>query len=619
MPGVIGHRRSFSAAARILGTALLLHGLAPVFVVTDRAVSAQEEIIPLDTLHIHVGSRVSSAIPALTRSIQLLSRETIEALPARTISDLLEMATGVDVMSRSPAQSDLSLRGAGFEQVVVLVNGVRMSDPQTGHFDLDLVVPLDQVERVEILRGSASALYGADAVGGVVNVVTRGGGLGLNVRGEGGTWETARLSVGGGLGEPTGVAVQGGGEVSRSDGHRTGTDYEIALAHASGRAPIAGGHAVLEVGYARRDFGARDFYAPFPSFEKTRTRTSSLRWGASGVDLGLSYRSHDDEFILIRDDPSAFTNQHTSSQAGGEVLIRGGEMQGLNLAVGAEVYRDILESNNLGDHRETRWAIFGEAVVGRGGPGALTLGLREDWHEGFGTFISPSLSAAYSFRETVRVRAAAGRSFRAPTWTERYYSDPVNVGREDLDPEQAWSVEAGADLLRSSVRRLSITGFVRRATDLIDWARLRADGEDVPWETRNVEEATFRGLEMDLAFAGPLGTSFSAGGMILSLSSEEAPGYRSKYALRPLKERINVGLSRTFHTGLAVNVRAQRGKREGEDLYHRVDLRTGYDFGSMTLYLDANNLFDAEYPDVTGARAPGRAFFMGLDVGTGSH
>ena len=143
------------------------------------ALQAQTLPVLLDTLQVQVGSRLSPQLPVLTRSVQLFGREEIDALPVRTISGLLEWATSVEVQSRSPAQSDLGIRGAGFEQVVVLVNGVRMSDPQTGHFDLDLAVPLDQVERVEILRGPASAVYGADAVGGVVNIVTRGGGPGV--------------------------------------------------------------------------------------------------------------------------------------------------------------------------------------------------------------------------------------------------------------------------------------------------------------------------------------------------------------------------------------------------------------------------------------------------------
>ncbi|MGM0668652.1 MAG: TonB-dependent receptor, partial [Gemmatimonadota bacterium] len=185
--------------------------------VTGSALRAQERPIPLDTLQVQVGSRASSRLPALTRSVQILDKGEIRALPVRTVSGLLEWATGVEVQSRSPAQSDLSIRGAGFEQVVVLVNGVRMSDPQTGHFDLNLTVPLDQVERIEILRGPASALYGADAVGGVVNVVTREGSSPWQGRVETGSWGSARISGSGGMEGILGFSLQGGGEVSRSD------------------------------------------------------------------------------------------------------------------------------------------------------------------------------------------------------------------------------------------------------------------------------------------------------------------------------------------------------------------------------------------------------------------
>ena len=115
--------------------------------------AGQQRPTEMDTLRVQAVSRTNPNLPASTRSIQLLTAEEISSLPVRTISEALEWATGVEVLSRSPAQSDLSIRGASFEQVVVLVNGVRMSDPQTGHFDLDLAVPLESVERVEVLRG----------------------------------------------------------------------------------------------------------------------------------------------------------------------------------------------------------------------------------------------------------------------------------------------------------------------------------------------------------------------------------------------------------------------------------------------------------------------------------
>jgi iron complex outermembrane receptor protein len=574
----------------------------------------------LDTLQVQVGSRVSRVLPVLTRSVQLLGREEIDALPVRTVSGLLEWATSVDVQSRSPAQSDLSIRGAGFEQVVVLVNGVRMSDPQTGHFDLDLAVPLDQVERLEILRGPASALYGADAVGGVVNIVTRGSGEKWRGLLEGGSWGTARISGGGGFEKEGGLSLQLGGEFGRSDGHRAGTDYESALLHLGLSHPLGPGRLTGEFGGSRRDYGAQDFYAHYPSFERTRTYTSSVRWDAEAsgrltMEAGTSFRRHEDEFTLIRDDPAVYQNRHTSSQVGGDVLARGGSWMGMDLAAGGEFYQDILRSNSLGDREENRGALYIETALGGRGPGVISIGLRQDWHQGFGSFVSPSVSGSYRAGPNLRTRLALGRSFRAPSWTERYYQDPENVGREDLGPERAWSGEVGLDLAGSSDLRLSGTAFLRRAEGLIDWARPEDAGADVPWETRNVQEATFKGIEADLTFQGPAETRWTFGGMLLSVDSREAAGYQSKYALRPLEEQVNLGVGRHFGDVVNLGVSLRRGKRAAEDAYHRLDLRAGVKLGSTWLYLDANNLLNEHYPDIIGALAPGRAFYLGWRLG----
>ncbi len=583
-------------------------------------VGAQQVPIPLDTLMVQVGSRVRSRLPVLTRSIRIFERDEILDLPVRTVSELLAWATGVEIQSRSPAQSDLSVRGAGFEQVLVLVNGVRMSDPQTGHFDLDLAVPLEEVERVEILRGPASALYGADAVGGVVNIVTSQDQPGVRARVEGGSWGTARMSVEGGLEGTGGGSLQAGGELARSDGHRAGTDYQTLLLHLSGVHPLGRGQLRGELGLSRRDFGARDFYAPYPSFERTRTYTSALRWspashGALSLEVGGAFRRHEDDFTLIRENPAAYRNRHASSQSGADLALRVTPGNGLELAFGGEMFWDFLRSSSLGDRTEPRGAAFGEMVVGKGGDGVFSLGLREDWHHGFGAFFSPSVSASYRLGSRLRLRTSLGRSFRAPTWTERYYQDPANVGRADLRPERAWSGEVGADLMGGSSADLSLTAFVRRSTDLIDWARTVNAPESTPWETRNVKEATFRGLEADLGLEGPWHSRWSLGGTVLSLTSENAGGLLSKYALRPLRERLVVGVRRSLGPDLSVALQAQRGRRTGEEPFHRVDLRTSLRLGSAWLYLDATNLADEVYPDITGAAAPGRALFLGIQLG----
>jgi iron complex outermembrane receptor protein len=331
--------------------------------------------------------------------------------------------------------------------------------------------------------------------------------------------------------------------------------------------------------------------------------------------VGASFRRHEDEFTLLRDDPAFFQNRHTSSQGGAELVTKTRPRSGLELALGGELFADLLRSNSLGDRTEGRGALFGELMAGRGESGVISLGLRGDWREGFGAFLSPSLSGSLRFGGSLRLRTAIGRSFRAPTFTERYYTDPANRGRENLEPERAWSEEVGADFLGEGGLRLSITLFARQAEDLIDWARGVDAPEGEPWETRNVEEADFRGVEADLSTPGPLGTELILGGMLLSVDSKESQGFRSKYALRPLLERVSLKVRKRFRDRLSLALNGQRSRRGGEDPFFRIDLRVGVRVAGAWLYVDAANLTDERYPDITGAVAPGRALFVGLEVG----
>src|SRR5690606_30156161 len=243
-----------------------------------------------------------------------LGRSDLARAPARTVAELLEWALGTDVQARSGAQADLALRGGTSEQVLVLVDGMRMSDAQTSHFDLDLAVPLSEIERIEILRGPATAVYGADAVGGVVQIVTRRGASTLSAALDGGAFGTVGGSFGAGF--PMGdAAVRVGAEARRSDGHRVGTDYETLQARAALDVPTAARTLRADVAYAARNFGARAFYTPpaanFDEYEETRTATASIAWLApAGAVLALeprvSFRRHEDDFVLRRDDPGFY-------------------------------------------------------------------------------------------------------------------------------------------------------------------------------------------------------------------------------------------------------------------------------------------------------------------------
>jgi vitamin B12 transporter len=572
----------------------------------------------LDTLRISVASRLMPSAATAGRAVQVIDAEAIRRLPARSVSEVLAWATGVDMLARSAAQSDVSMRGATAEQVLVLVDGVRMSDRQTAHFALDLAVPLDQVDRVEILRGPASAVHGADAVGGVVNIVTRNGGEGGSARLAGGSFgeAAAAANVAGSLGA---VRSDAGVEYRRADGARTGTDYRITQGRVRLATQLHDRPLTLDLGLAARDFGARAFYtsptAPFDEYEETRTATAVLAYRAPVgtaivLEPRISVRGHDDMFVLRREDPSFYRNDHRSWQTGAE-LVAHGAVAGARVAVGAEGYLDRLTSTNLGDREESRSALFSEVAFGGARANAI-LGLRVDAHSRYGSFVAPSLGVSFAAHPLLRLRTSTGRAFRAPSWTERYYVDPANNGNPDLDPERAFETEVGMDVGSDGGPRLSISAFMRTTEDLIDWIRPAGSPVD-PWQAENVSTATFRGAELEARAIDPLETSWTFTASGLRLTSEGREGTESKYALRPITQSFQLAAERRLVRSLTLAVRAVQRRRASERSVNTGDARLQATFGRVRTYLDVLNVSDVQHPDVSGLPAPGRAFHTGVE------
>lgn len=582
------------------------------------AVSAQTPVWQLDSLNVTVGSRTGAA-PA--RAVEVLTAADLRTLPVRNVSDALDWALSVDVQRRSPAQADVSLRGGTFEQILVLVDGVRVSDPQTGHFDLDVSVPIDRIERIEILRGGASAVHGADAFGGVINIVTRRGSAEprASVRVQGGTFG----EVTGGLEASAPIrdwTVSAGASWDESDGHREGTDHRIGLVDLRADGAVAGGRATVSAGYALRDFGADGFYGPFPSYEETRARDLAARWtgplsGGLELTLSASTRRHDDDFVLRRADPSFYRNLHTSDQTRFEATLGAGLGEGARIVFGGEWAQEELSSSALGERDHTVTAAFGElGVAGDAWTGQLGIRL-DDRTDVDATFLSPSASLAWSATDAVRLRAGAARAFRAPTWTERFYEDPANLGTPDLEVERGWTVEVGADARRGAAV-LSGTVFRRTTEDLIDWARPASD-PDARWETRNVESATFTGLELEVAGvrAGPF--DLRAGATFIDLDTEEAAGLVSKSSLRPLTRTVTVAAGTALPGGARLRTVFEHRRRTDAEQGEFVDLRLAVPVAGVEFTADATNLLDDPMPDLTGFAVAGRALRIGVRASVG--
>ncbi len=564
----------------------------------------------LDTVTV-VASR--TRVSGVVRSVDVITREQIAGSAARNVADVLSTVMGVDVYGRSPAQADVSIRGSSPEQIVVLVDGVRMTDVQSAHYTLDVGVPLESIERIEVLRGIGSALYGPDAVGGVINIVTRRNQPG-EIRARSGSFGSVGGGAAGGVVRDA-LSFLAAADFDKSDGHRDGTDYRIGQGRISLLAPTSGGLVRTNLALGVRDFGAADFYAPYNSIERTTTTTLDSRWdqsvGAWSLAMSGSTRRHQDHYVLVRGDPSIYENRHESWQTTGDVVATRAAGP-VAIAVGTEGVQDQLSSARLGAHRDWRAALFGEATAGNPSSAMADLGLRGDHSSVYGDFFSPSLSASAPIASNVRVHASGGGGFRAPTWTERFYTDPSNQGDPDLMPERFWTGDLGARA-EAGDWSLDVTGFVRRATNLIDWVKPAGAAPTAVWQAMNVGDATYRGVEsaLDLPPVDGLRTSLFADG--LSLTSSQGESLVGKYALRPITRQAGVRVSTPSRRAITARVDVELARRAFETGYVTGNARVTWNRGAYRISLDALNLANADWLDASGKPAAGRGLYAEVE------
>ena len=571
---------------------------------------AQSSASRLDTVTV-VASRARPG--NASRAVEVITRDDITHSTARNIAELLSQRIGVDVYGRSAAQADISLRGSTSEQTLILVDGVRVSDAQSSHYALDLAIPLDAIARVEILRGGASALYGPDAVGGVINIVTRRGAAALEARTRGGAFGT----LGGGVSAGTGNSAQSLNaalEYEKSDGYRAGTDYRIGQARITARTPLGAGILESHIGGGLRDFGANAFYGPYNSTERTGSVTADSRFTAPAGDWALSVtgstRRHTDRFTLIRDNPKVYENLHTSWQSAGEFVARR-EFSPFTLATGADVFNAQLTSARLGSRAEWRGAAFAELSGGDEQHRMIVLGLRADRSDVYGGFVSPSLSLSSPIGGAVRVRASGSRGFRAPTWTERYYVDPTSKGNADLAPEQFWSGEVGARVGHNGGVVLDLSAYARNASNLIDWVKPLGTNTGIPWQATNVGDARYRGVEASLTLPEwrDITPAIHASG--LDFSDSQGRGLAGKYALRPITRKIGASASYAIVESLRATVEMMDARRANETGYLTGNARFEWRAGRTSLTLDVTNLSNASWIDASGVGVAGRAVYLG--------
>jgi iron complex outermembrane receptor protein len=583
-----------------------------------------------------VATRLGASDPSST--VRVVTRDEIEHFPGRSLSELLQWVTGIDARRRGVEgiQADVSLRGADYNGTLILVDGEPVNDPQTNHHSADLDVPLDGVERVEILYGAGAAVWGSNAVGGVVNVVTRGANLGrarAQLHGRllhgSNSLDAGGLRVASKIGDRLAVAA----DWSRSEtsGFRDDTESSQDAVRGSARWETGAGPLSASFGYARRRFGAFAFYGTtIPNQqETTAVRTAAvqatLSLGEWTLTPSVSWRAHHDDFVLDRSNPSLYENLSDTTRLDGRLVARRSLLGGTAVA-GLEAGGDSIDSTKLGEHSRRRAAFFLE--YGRPfresdpAAGGFRVGLRGDDDEDFGSHLSPHAGVYVAVAPRLTLRASAGTAFRVPTYTELYYRDPQNVGNPSLAPEKATNVEAGATYAAGAFA-FDVAGFYRHGTDLIDFVR---SSPGAPFTARNIRAADTSGVEATAAWHGSRGALLSRASLSaaylfsdLTVLSEAAGGAtEGKYLLDPLHVKWDLVLGGTLPLSVAALTRvsyfARPSYASGVWLW---DLRLGRDLlqGEIAeLYAEGRNLTDTRYEEVPGVPLPGRTFVFGLRV-----
>ncbi len=433
------------------------------------------------------------------RNVDVISRDEMRDVCASLVLDAIGRLSLVDLRSRGVAgvQSDIRMRASTFSQTLILVDGIPIQNPQTAHHNCDIPVSLSDIERVEIRKAGSSSIYGSGAFGGVIHIITdrdQGNTGFLSLKG--GRHETLGSSAGIGVG---GKMLQSSFSLDykRSDGHKKDLDYKVWSVRDSLKITGECTDTRIAVSWLDKDFGARNFYAPFPSEEKTRTFFSS-----AGSDISLSdsltlvprisYTRHSDTFILDRKRPDFFQSSHITDTLYSALEVSGQIHPALRFAAGVDITFDKIRGNGLGRHSKFNRAVFAELRCGARKRWMISPGLRYDFNTMCGGFLSSSVDAVWYIDRQLYLRAGAGRSFRAPDYTELYYASPANRGNAHLEPEKAWSYEAGIGFTRRRLR-MSAGFFARRSFDEIDWIK---DAVTDSWQAENAAMYDVRGVDI---------------------------------------------------------------------------------------------------------------------------
>jgi vitamin B12 transporter len=601
-------------------------------------------------------TKVGLPLNLAAKQVTLISKQEIERAPVRSIEDLLKYVAGVDILQRGPhgVQADISLRGGSFDQTAILLNGINLTSPHTGHYSFDIPVNLSDIERIEIVQGPSSMVYGASAFAGGVNIITKKE-----------EKATAFAKLEGGMHGLFGAEARGSYKVGlashsfsagykQSDGYIRNSDYKITNLLWQSRFRANGSNIDFQAGLNNKAYGANTFYsAAYPNqFDNTEGIFFSVRGESQGklkFIPHIYWNRHYDEFQLIRegtpDVPDWYKshNYHRSDVFGMNLHMQVATTWGIT-SFGGEFRNEGILSNVLGkpieesigkytksDNR-TNISYFAEhnfiwekLTISLGGLLNYNTAITDQ------VDFYPALNGSFRATDHLSLYTSWNKATRMPTFTDLYYTTATHMGNIDLKSEQSEAFESGIKYSHPVVRA-NVALFLMKGRNMIDWVKT---SPEALWESRNHTQLNKKGFEAALnvnltSWFGeqqPL-RSFSAGYMFID-QERVKDELISNYSLNHLRHKVTAELHHTVVKRLTLSWHFRWQQRMGSYVQY-VDLKPGekvefapvalfdakanYELGCTNLFLQANNIFNTTYVDLGNIPQPGFWFTGGVSI-----
>lgn len=612
-----------------------------------------QEVVSLDPLSI-TSSRINQKVSETGRSITVIEGKLIERLPVNSLDELLKYAASVEIQQRGPAgaQADIVVRGGTFQQVLVLIDGVKINDPITGHFSGYMPIVASQIERIEILRGPAAVAYGSEAVGAVINIIsktfatfnkekTTTGNAGV-AAGEYGYWmanagvqrsnEKINYAVAAQTTNANGQLLRGNNR-GYFNNHLFSANAAIVLNNKW--------KAMLHSSYDDRDFAAQNFYTTFASdtaVERVRTfwNHAKLKREAnnSSDEIDIAYKNTNDVFQF---NPASVANDNTSGLLTLQYVHSKKVSSAFFYNAGIYAEQRTIKSNDRGNHNNQHLAGFG-SVTYKYKKLSLNPGLRIVSDKNYGTEILPQANLLYRAGK-LGVRANAGRAIRSADFTERFnnYNRAVvtggSIGNPDLEAERSWSYEAGADLYLKNFK-ISAAWFYRDQNNVIDY--VATPYADMPRKenlvptgsyalAKNIKEVSTTGLELELSYQQKINEHSqlylnTAATFLKSRSTDAVPSFYIISHARTLLQQTIIYNYKKWNVAVT-SIYKERNRAQAPGInafvspnYWLVNVKTAYQFKCINAFVAVNNVGNIRYSDLLGSKMPQSWTTAGLNL-----